>query len=868
MGPNAGGGAALPVGVGGLAAVAMLEKPKPSNIWLTAVRLPCFIVLDLNFQAGAGLQTGEHGTDGGARQAEHDGLVQALVVPEVDGEIVSPFLAEQEEGRYQESLEIAAVYLLAVLDGADHRIGDGEAVLAAAISHLFGGGEIQLAVVSHLEGTDSAADEFGVAVGRMEGEQREGEAQNQFQAKAAEMSHHSGSGKRVEKISVISQPGGLARRPVLREHNESSLDGLFVVGDLAGAPLIKLALEQGEQLARHLEAKLREPHGADWDVVVVGAGAAGLAVALRLKQLGRRVLVVEKREIVATFRDFPEGKRIYDEPKQRGNPSALDFGEASKEELVERWRRQVAEADLEVRAGEEVTGVEPGAVMRVRSERGEYRTRYVVLASGVRGNPRRLGIAGEDDMRVMHRLYNPQAFRGERILVVGGGNTAVEAAVALSGDNEVVLLHRGGTLGRASRQNRERLEASGVVVRLKTELRSMEQADGYDRVFVLIGAEAQEDFLRRLGLRLEGEWDWRRWVGLALSFVIAYTIYGVKVGRGEEFWPFTGWGYEALSFFGRGWSFWYTVLYTGVVTVFGLQAMRRWGRDRFQRWRFGTLIGFQWTFFFLIPEFLFDWAVRYEWVGAALARDPDFAGAAWRSYGIVYAWPLFFYTFFSNPHEVWVVWGVVLSFVLLPVLVLLHGKRYCSWICGCGGLAETLGDRWRHLAPKGEAALRWERMNGVVLGAAVVVTVLMLCQDVVAVFRGPAGVGIRYYRLVVDTWLVGIVPVALYPFFGGKVWCRYWCPLAKMMEMWSAFYTRMRWSRFRITANDHCIACGECTRNCQVGIDVMKYALEQRELTNENSSCIGCGICITVCPMTVLEFGKIERPGELIQIKP
>jgi polyferredoxin len=306
------------------------------------------------------------------------------------------------------------------------------------------------------------------------------------------------------------------------------------------------------------------------------------------------------------------------------------------------------------------------------------------------------------------------------------------------------------------------------------------------------------------------------------------------------------------------------------MTIFGWQAMKRWGwdrQDRFQIYRYASLIGFQWSFFFLIPEFLFGWAVKYQWVGESLARDPNFAQNAWRSYGLVYAWPLFFYTFFSNPHDVWIVWGVLLSFVILPVLVLLHGKRYCSWICGCGGLAETLGDRWRHLAPKGEQALRWERMNAWVLGLAVLVTFLMLGQDTVRAFREPAGWGIKYYRLVVDTWLVGILPVALYPFLGGKVWCRYWCPLAKLMELWAAWYTRLRWHRFAIRANDKCIACGECTRNCQVGIDVMNYALTQKELNNANSSCIGCGICITVCPMEVLEFGKIESAPQLIQIK-
>jgi polyferredoxin len=278
-----------------------------------------------------------------------------------------------------------------------------------------------------------------------------------------------------------------------------------------------------------------------------------------------------------------------------------------------------------------------------------------------------------------------------------------------------------------------------------------------------------------------------------------------------------------------------------------------------------SLLGFQWVFFFLVPEFLFHWAVEYQWLGE-LARDPAFAGQAWRSYGLVYAWPLFFYTFFGSPHQVWVVWGAILSFLIIPLLVLFHGKRYCSWICGCGGLAETLGDRWRHLAPKGRDSIRWEWMNGLVLAIAVAVTVMVLAKDVLELFRSRAQAALDWYKLIVDVWLVGVVPVALYPFFGGKIWCRYWCPLAKMMQMMSGLYARLGIGRFAIHANDKCIACGECSRNCQVGIDVMSFALRQEKLDNSNSSCIGCGICVTVCPMDTLSFLPVETV-KLVQIQ-
>ncbi|MCK5033371.1 MAG: 4Fe-4S binding protein, partial [Calditrichia bacterium] len=302
----------------------------------------------------------------------------------------------------------------------------------------------------------------------------------------------------------------------------------------------------------------------------------------------------------------------------------------------------------------------------------------------------------------------------------------------------------------------------------------------------------------------------------------------------------------------------YTIIYTGLMTVFGILALKRWGldkKDRFQVWRYISLIGFQWLFFFLIPEFLFQWAVKYQWIGE-LAKDPVFAEQAWRSYGIVYAWPLFFYTFFYNPHTIWIIWGVTLTFVIMPVLVLFHGKRYCSWICGCGGLAETFGDRWRHLAPKGRTSIKWESMGTGVLIIAFIITVMMLVKDAWGIFSGTADTSVHWYGLMMDVWLVGILPVTLYPFLGGKVWCRYWCPLAKFMQIMSKFYAKIGISKFHIHANDKCIGCYECSRNCQVGIDVMSYALKQEVLDNETSSCIGCGICVTVCPMDTLSFNK------------
>lgn len=735
-------------------------------------------------------------------------------------------------------------------------------------------------------------------------------------------------------LPILESGTGQGHRPALDANNRSNVPGLYVIGDLAGAPVIKLAMAQGVEVIDQIASlpDARATAAGVLDILVIGAGAAGLNAALAAKDKGFSCAVLEKAKIANTIENFPEGKWVYAEPDSKPPKGKLWLDGATKEDLVERWHAIVAENALDVRTEEPLQSLERGkdGVFTATTPKGRLRARRVVLATGQRGNPRKLGVKGEDRERVYHRLYSPRKYENEDILVVGGGNSAIEAALTLAERNRVTLSYRGSEFSRVFKDNERKLDAAIAAKKIVplldsnvTEFGESEATvevnrDGkretrrlpYRHAFVLIGADVPVEFLKKLGIRLENEWRGNlplaaglgfatlaglfllggksglpaappvlgglaaaaafaallfrglaksdRFAWLSISFLVCYTIYGAKLGKGEELWPYRGWGYEALSFAGRSWSFWYTVLYTSAMTVFGLKALKRWGlekKDRFQIWRYVSLLGFQWVFFFLVPEFLFQWAVKYEWLPAALASDPQFADQAWRSYGIVYAWPLFFYTFFYDPHTVWVVWGVLLTFVLVPIFVLFMGKRYCSWICGCGGLAETLGDRWRHLAPKGKTAIRWERMNLAVLVLAFVITGAMLLRDTIALLREPAEWSLNAYRLVVDVWLVGILPVTLYPFLGGKVWCRYWCPLAKMMQIQSKIFAKLGISRFKIKANDKCISCNECTRYCQVGIDVQAYALKQEVLDNATSSCIGCGICVSVCPMDVLSFG-------------
>ena len=750
--------------------------------------------------------------------------------------------------------------------------------------------------------------------------------------------------------TILSSGSRDLRRPIVGRGNESNIKGLHIIGDLAGAPVIKLAMAQGVEVIEYLselsemQAKQTDPDVVD--VLVIGAGASGLNAALAAQAKGYSCVVLEKGKVANTIENFPEGKWVYAEPDSTPAVGKLWLDGAQKENLVDRWNAIVTENGLDVHTEEPLVSLvrAKDGVFDAKTDKAEYRARKVVLATGQRGNPRKLGAEGEGKEWVYHRLYSPKHYKGEDMLVVGGGNSAIEAALVLAEQNRVVLSYRKGEFSRIFKDNREKLAKAVAEGRIEVLFHSsvksfgereteLEIDDGGTRAtrtlktqhaFVLIGAELPVKFLKALGIRLENEWtgsllrstlltiatflgvwffgghvaetvaalgdlpDFTRYVGLlgagaalvaliltgfrgdrwswlGLSFFLWFSVYGIKLGTGQEFWPYRNWGYETMSFAGRGWSFWYTVMYTALMTVFGIQALSRWGlkrRDKFQIWRFISLISFQWIFFFILPEFLFQKAVEFSWLPETLASNPQFTDQAWRSYGVVYAWPLFFYTFFYDPHTVWLVWGVLLTFVVIPIFVIFFGKRYCSWICGCGGLAETFGDRWRHLAPKGKGTIKWERMGIGVLILATVITLMKLTQDSIAMFQGTADASLNAYRLVVDVWLVGILPVTVYPFMGGKVWCRYWCPLAKLMEKMSWLYSKIGWSRFAIKANDKCIGCNECSRNCQVGIDVMQYALKQEVLDNETSSCIGCGICVTVCPMDTLSFGADEAPAD------
>jgi thioredoxin reductase len=331
---------------------------------------------------------------------------------------------------------------------------------------------------------------------------------------------------------VITQGEPLERRARLSPDLES-LDqpGLFLAGDVAGPSLIRSAVEQGERAARGAQASLARAKGArgfDVDVLVIGAGPAGLSAGLAARALGLDVVVWEQARLAESIRSFPRGKLVLDGgTRERDLPLFVE--ECEKEELIRRWLRAVRKAGVSISERTRVSSIvrREGAVLgfRVEAERegGEVQgiwARRVIVAVGQRGSPRRLDaeVPFSAQAKVHYFLSDARTFAGRRSVVVGLGDTAMEVAIALAAQpgSEVTVVYRGAAFKRGKRKNLERiqrLEAQGKIRLLwSSEVREVdlehltlatpegEEALPYDAVFVLIGSLPDSDFLRRIGL--------------------------------------------------------------------------------------------------------------------------------------------------------------------------------------------------------------------------------------------------------------------------------------------------------------------------------------------------------------------------------
>ena len=289
--------------------------------------------------------------------------------------------------------------------------------------------------------------------------------------------------------------------------------------------------------------------------------------------------------------------------------------------------------------------------------------------------------------------------------------------------------------------------------------------------------------------------------------------------------------------------FLYGTVYTLAVLVMGIRMYVRYRHNRYQVIRNTSVILVQLGFAYLIPAFL------------RAMNQPE--------YYFSYFWPLKYNYLFpsdlkwllSQPGglaQFMVFWGIMMSFIAVPVLTYYFGKRwYCSWVCGCGALAETLGDPWRHLSSKSLKSWKIERwLIHSVLVFIIITTALLWINSATEgrVFGQLSHTMARAYGFFIGAIFSGVIGVGFYPFMGARVWCRFGCPQAAILGILQKYF-----SRFRITTNGaQCISCGNCSTYCEMGIDVRWYA--QREQNIIRASCVGCGICAAVCPRGVLKL--------------
>jgi NosR/NirI family nitrous oxide reductase transcriptional regulator len=470
--------------------------------------------------------------------------------------------------------------------------------------------------------------------------------------------------------------GTVEQLPEAGPDGETALHGVRIVGDLTGIPLLKFSADTG---ARAVQAILREPDfkhqaedgSATLDLAILGGGVSGIAAALEAKKAGLRFEVFEAAEPFTTIVNFPKAKPIYTYPTNMKPAGEMQFHADVKEALLDELEQQRQAAGIEV-TNARADAVEPngnGVTIHFAGDNppADVRARRVIIAIGRSGDFRRLGVPGEDLDKVFNRLHDPADFAAKNVIVVGGGDSALETAIALGGAGaHVTLSYRQAEFSRPKGENVEKLQAAkhgptggsvalalgSELVRIDPERVTLKDKNGErtldnDAVFTMIGRDAPLGFFRRSGLAIRNEWTWWRVLGCVAFVVFCFGLYHWKGGHPREFsiggkslqqiaqehhwFPLNLPGLLARSggklaqwsqhegnllytlkqdMGDPGW--YYNLAYSGIVVVFGVQRMRR-RKTPYVTWQTIVLAAIQVVPLFLLPEILLPWMGRNGW---------------------------------------------------------------------------------------------------------------------------------------------------------------------------------------------------------------------------------------------------------------
>jgi len=313
--------------------------------------------------------------------------------------------------------------------------------------------------------------------------------------------------------------------PHVTPHFETNIKGVFIVGELGGMGLIKNSVTQGREVVEYLSCLLRsnEKKGDErYDLVIIGAGPAGIAASLAAVKHNLKAITIEQDDIGGTVLQYPRHKIVMTSPMDLPMFGRVKLRETTKEALLSLWMEVIGKTGLTIRTKEKMLSVkQEDEGFKVFTTKGEYPTRNIILAIGRRGTPRKLGVPGENLPKVSYRLLEPEQHQHQNIVVVGGGDSAVEAAIALGSQpgNKVILSYRGEALSRIKPMNKERLDdmvaKKCVTIMFQSNIREIGEKEinistpeeivdvPNDYVYIFAGGELPNEFLNKIGVQIE-----------------------------------------------------------------------------------------------------------------------------------------------------------------------------------------------------------------------------------------------------------------------------------------------------------------------------------------------------------------------------
>jgi thioredoxin reductase/Pyruvate/2-oxoacid:ferredoxin oxidoreductase delta subunit len=310
--------------------------------------------------------------------------------------------------------------------------------------------------------------------------------------------------------------------PHVSQTFETNVPGIFIAGELGGMGLIKNAVEQGRQAVENIVKSMNKHHTADLDLIIIGAGPAGISASLTAKKLGLKFLTIEQDTLGGTVFTFPRSKIVMTSAMDLPMFGKVKLFETSKTELLDLWVKVLEKNDIKIQENSKVEEVqlENGSFSVITRQGERFNSSRILLTIGRRGTPRKLGVAGEDHEKVSYRLLEPEDIRDKNILVVGGGDSAIESALLLMDQNKVTLCYRGEMFNRLKVKNNQRItEAiSGGNIRMEFNtqpsliekqtvtlqhgITSEKQILENDLVYIFAGGELPTQFLQKIGIQI------------------------------------------------------------------------------------------------------------------------------------------------------------------------------------------------------------------------------------------------------------------------------------------------------------------------------------------------------------------------------